>query len=175
MGNSSGALDAYNRAIEAGDFARDEETYEESLNGASATLQQLGRIDEALSLANRRYELTKQCGNPAHQVRAAVQLGAINLTMGRTRDAARIMESALKISRASGDRSATVNLTMNLAIIDALIGDHDSAIALMTESLSLTDAADKSNLAIAYNNLADLQFEAGRTAEGLRSLTKSLE
>ena len=175
VGHLEGALDAYQKGWQASELSHDDEMLAENIHGAALMLMRLGRLEEAYPLAQRENALTQKCGHPAHMIRAMWLVADMDVAAGRSRQGLQLLEAALKISRASNDKTGTAILLDNLASSYFHMGDVDRGIAMEAEALPLLDPANKVGLALTLGNLGQMQLDAGRTTEAAASLAKALE
>ncbi len=65
----AGAPEVYQRGVAVTEASGDGELLEENVHGAALAMQKLGRLDEAMTMGQREYELTQKCGHPNIQRR----------------------------------------------------------------------------------------------------------
>ncbi len=164
-GELPSALDAYRHGIEAAELSGDIDLQAENVHGAALALQKLGHIDEALPLAQREYDLTEKCGHPEHLVRAMWLVSELESATGKTRAGLQLLTKALAISRTTSDHAGTAILLDNLALGYGSLGDFDAAAQIEREIISNAERETPNTVAIAYNNLGEILFQAGQHDE----------
>jgi CHAT domain-containing protein len=180
VGDFSAALDAYRRSIALAETTSDDELLELGVHGAALQLQKMGRIDEALPLGQREYELTKKCGHPPHLVRAMWLVSEQYVVTGRLRDGLGLMNRALILSRTIKDTAVTGVLLDNLAVIYLAMGDLETAAHIQKEILAIPES-DLNSMATTYspagtyNNLGEIQRKTSHPADARRSFEKAVE
>jgi CHAT domain-containing protein/tetratricopeptide (TPR) repeat protein len=180
IGDFSTSLESYRKVIAVGEAASDDELLAVGIHGAALQLNKLGRLEEALPLGQREYELAQKCGHPTHMARAMWVVGILYEGTGRVRDGVAMMNRALTISRTTTDVAMTGVLLDNLAITYLALGDPETAAHLEKEILAiprtgLDTMATTSSPAITYNNLGEILLKAGNQAEARKSFEKSVE
>ncbi|HWE52058.1 MAG TPA: CHAT domain-containing protein [Bryobacteraceae bacterium] len=180
VGDFAAALDNYHQTMAVAEASRDDQLMELGVHGAALQLQKLGRIEEALPLAQREYELAQKDGNADHLARALWLLAEQDEAIGKVRDGLKLMNRALAISRTTTDRAMTGVLLDNLSIIYLALGDPETAAHIEQEILAmprgeLDSMATTYSAANTFNNLGEIQVKAGHPAEARRSFEKAVE
>jgi CHAT domain-containing protein len=180
VGDFPAALDAYHHGVAVAESTGDNELLSLSIHGAALTLQKLGRIDEALPLGEREYELGQKCGHPPHLARAMWMLAGLYQATGRVRDGMQLLNRALTISRTTADPAITAVILDSLAIAYIGMGDLETAAHIENEILhtplnNLASMATTYSRASTYNNLGEIQLKAGHRAEARKSFEKAVE
>jgi tetratricopeptide (TPR) repeat protein len=159
-GNITGALEVYQRGVTVTEASGDGELLEENVHGTALALQKLGRLDEAMAMGQREYELTQKCGHPEHLARAMWLISALDDAMGKSRAGLQMLEKALVVNRTSNDRDGTLILLDNLALRYGEMGDYDNAVHVENEVLA-TQTPGSVGMAIAYNNMGEMLYRSG--------------
>ena len=163
-GNITGALEVYQRGVAVTEASGDGELLEENVHGAALALQKLGRLDEAMKLGQREYDLTQKCGHPEHLVRAMWLMSELYGATGKSRVGLQLLEKALVINRTTNDRDGTLILLDGLALSYGALGDYDNALHVEHEILAAM-APGTVGMAIAYNNMGELLYRSGHNDE----------
>ncbi len=158
LGEIEGSLAAYQTGMAVSETAKDTEILTENVHGAGLALQRLGRLEEALPLAEREYALSQKCGHPEHLVRAMWLLASLYDRTGKRRVAMQMFQQALDTSRKNKDREATIILLDNLAVRYAQTGDLDSGVRLEKEAIALGKPDDPATARSGYVNLGEMQM-----------------
>jgi CHAT domain-containing protein/Tfp pilus assembly protein PilF len=172
-GNITGALEVYQRGVAVTEASGDGELLEENVHGAALALQKLGRLDEAMAMGQREYELTQKCGHPEHLVRAMWLISELDDATGKSRAGLQLLEKALVINRTTNDRDGTLILLDNLALRYGEMGDYDNAVHVENEVLA-TQTAGSVGMAIAYNNMGEMLYRSGHPDEAWKWYEKSV-
>ena len=172
-GNITGALEVYQRGIAVTESSGDGELLEENVHGAALALQKLGRLDEAMTLGQREYDLTQKCGHPEHLVRAMWLMSELYSATGKSRTGLQLLEKALAINRTTSDRDGTLILLDNLAMNYGALGDYDNAVHVENEILAKT-APGTVGMAIAYNNMGEILYRSGHSDEAWKWWEKAV-
>ena len=180
LGDFSAALDLYRQSQELAESTGDTEQLELSVHGAALQLMKLGRLDEAIPLGQREYELTQKCGHPVHIVRAMWLVAAQDQASGRARDSLSMLTRALAISRTTNDTSLIAVLLDGLATAYMGLGDLEAAAHIQKQILAmpagdLASATSTYSPAITNNNLGELELRAGHPADARKSFERAVE
>jgi DNA-binding SARP family transcriptional activator/lipopolysaccharide biosynthesis regulator YciM len=129
-----------------------------------------GDAEAAVSLATAAVETARETSDHEHLARSLNILGVVT---EETNDAMRHIDTALELAgTAAPARMAALN---NKAHLLGETGDHESAIALVTEAIAIADKAGyRHHQAALLNHLADLNHRLGREEEAQRSLTDAV-
>ncbi|MEI9991805.1 MAG: tetratricopeptide repeat protein [Rhizomicrobium sp.] len=109
-------------------------------------------------------------------IEAAGELGsALFMQEGREAEAAALLEEALALSRAQGDRATEIDGLLGLATARQYLGERDAAVALFEEGLRLcaeTGFREQENFLL--HHLGRCLVEMGRRDEARAAFEKAL-
>jgi tetratricopeptide (TPR) repeat protein len=140
---------------------------QEGLFDEAIALYRLGRMDEALRIAE---QLAREARTdlPIQQAMTAALLGNIYLTQDRLDDAERQFREDLRISLALGSRSEVTTMLDNLGTIAAARGDEAAEVAVLKQTLPLVrERGTQRELTILLANLSDSLTHVGALHEAL--------
>lgn len=145
-------------------------------------LRQSGGYDEAFSVLDSAYTLSKRMGQEALIADAASQLGVINMYQGRYSDALKKLHEGLLIRERIHDSVGLAASYNYIASVHHAQTDYEIAIDYYSktqriqERLILDSALYNIRLlGITYNNIGSLYADLGSYSEGIDYLDKSLE
>ena len=146
-----------------------------SLYNLAATYRGLGRFDEAASALDEAEALLQEAGTPVEVALVLLRRSRLARSVHDLAAARRDNEQALAlVVQAEGaDSPLAANLRNDLAMLLDDLGDHQTAIALLEESLASTIrsmaletvGADHADMAVRLNNLAYALQEVGEHEE----------
>jgi len=179
FGDFAASLDAYQHTVAVSEASGDFEQLASGLHGSALQLAKMGRLDEALPLGQREYELALKCGHPPHLMRAMWLVGTQYGSTGRIREELTMLNRALAVSRNIGDSSSVAIMLGTLAIAYIGLGDLEAASRLEQEILTMPEkdvvsTGSTYSAAITYNNLGEIQLRTGHKAEARKSFEKSV-
>ena len=111
-------------------------------------------------------------GDPLEEARVCELFAVVRSNQRRIEQAVRLQERAMRLYRRAGHGDRLGKAMVDLASYNALAGDRQLAIELVTKALELIDAERDPHTALAgRHNLAVFLQEAGRRREALAVLT----
>ena len=113
-------------------------------------------------------------GDPLEEARVCELFAVVRSNQRRIEQAVRLQERAMRLYRRAGHGDRLGKAMVDLASYNALAGDRQVAIELVTKALELIDAERDPHTALAgRHNLAVFLQEAGRRREALTVLTSA--
>jgi predicted ATPase/DNA-binding CsgD family transcriptional regulator/transcriptional regulator with XRE-family HTH domain len=146
-----------------------------ALTGRSGALATMGRIAEAVDDGRRAQYLSRDCGYPAGEVRALVQL-AVAAYLADDLDLA--LELARQAQQVPADIPGDLARLRSLVVADVLMESGDLAKAERVCAAGLAqarDAGDTPNLAATLNLMARLEIRSGRITDATAHLREALQ
>lgn len=138
-------------------------------NDVGSLLEEQGKLEAA----GRNYRKSREHGwqhwTPKQRLKALLREGALARVLGRPRDAIRIQEEALALSRASADQVSEARILSNLSLIHANVAEYREAIGFAKASLDLRALDDHQGRAISLTNLGTIHEGQGDQEEAIRT------
>jgi class 3 adenylate cyclase/tetratricopeptide (TPR) repeat protein len=174
-GDWSASIDHYRRCQEAAEKIGDVVTTAVAINNIAEIYSDQGRLDEAEAMfrdARRIWEAARfSIGVPS----VIGNLGRLAARAGRHREAAEMLEQAVKLFREVGAERGAIETEARMAENLLLAGELDEALTLATETL---ERAGRSGLAVIRAMLERIRGYAflamGREEDAARSIDESL-
>ncbi|MFX0114033.1 MAG: tetratricopeptide repeat protein [Candidatus Hodarchaeota archaeon] len=147
----------------------------EALHVISRVERRTGRYQEAINHVKESITLYRELLNSKAIVSVLNTLAQTQAVQGNFYAAREATAEALQLARASGDFQGYGRALMNCALLEQELGFHDLAIAhYELANQLLEETGDKKYLALALNNLADLEITRGDLSKGLHLLQQAL-
>lgn len=139
-------------------------------------LRASGPFNAALDLHRLALDAAAQLGDPSLQAATELQIGQLEIQVGRTGDAASTLARAVDGFGRAGDANARAEALVNLGVVQRMRGEHDRARASLTEALRGHQAADDpQGEARALRELGATQMQTGQFELAERSLAEATE
>jgi tetratricopeptide (TPR) repeat protein/transcriptional regulator with XRE-family HTH domain len=139
-------------------------------------LRSSGPFTAALDLHRLALDAAAQLGDLSLQAATEMEIGLLEIQIGRTGDAASSLSRAVDGFGQAGDPNARAEALVSLGIVQRMRGEHDRARASLEEALDGHRAADSpQGLARALRELGATQMQTGHFELAERSLAQATE
>jgi tetratricopeptide (TPR) repeat protein/DNA-binding SARP family transcriptional activator len=170
------AIAAHTLALQASRDAADPARTAQASLDLSEVLQQTGRHEAALPLAEDAAAIYRDLADWRGEAEALDQTGTAHFRAGRFREALAYFREAGIAYHNTTDRHGVAGALSHAGVVAWQLGRYDEAQAQLQEALSLFgDVGDRRGQAKTLNNLGKMQLYLGRHREALESYQKSLE
>jgi CHAT domain-containing protein len=162
-GNSGAACGVYAKARAVAERIGDHPHAEMAAQGLARYNHNKGESGELVALRNKLVSDSKRRNHLQIHARALLALANAEGAEQRLSLSLEHSRQAVEIARRLGDAEMEINGSRFVGCAYDLLGDHDSAVKWLSESLSLTrDSWIKPNLAaVAYKEMGDVLFRKG--------------
>lgn len=141
-----------------------------------AALYRLGRLDEAAAAYAAGLSLAQAVGDAGLAAYFDQYLGLVDLRQDRLEEARQRLERSRRSFRAQRDRIGEAEALGNLAMVYALLGQHDRELSLLTKTLEILEqVGDVGYLLILHNNLGYHEHRAGAYQAAMKHRERLVE
>jgi DNA-binding SARP family transcriptional activator/tetratricopeptide (TPR) repeat protein len=182
LGEASNALGEYEQAVryltQNGELAKGERALErfagpglvplQSRFWLALSLAELGRVDEAVAIAEEAHAAAEAVNHPYSLAFAKSTLGRLHLARGAADAAVPILEQALALIES---RDIVLNLATTrsqLGYAYVLTGRSAEGMSMLVDAVSKADGLRRSNRALPVGRLAEALLLTGRVVEALQ-------
>lgn len=176
LGNSSEAYDAYQRALNLAESAKDESLAAGCLRRMGRVMTRMAQWQTATELLDKSENIYKTLDDRLGHAETLCDIGSLNYQKGNLPEAEAAYRDALKAAEEVDDITLVINLENNLGVLANIRGDLDSAIEHYKTSASMAEKIrNESLLAQAHHNLGMAYADRGDWPNAGTSYEKALE
>lgn len=139
-----------------------------SLNNLANIHEQLNDYQTALDLHQKSLLIKEELGDQSGYAHLLISIGNCHLRLGKTSKAETTYKKSLAVSRKSSDNTGTVNALYSLGKLYNIKTDHQQAVQVLQQALSLLKEVKK------LERLADVHYELSRAFEALGKLKQAI-
>lgn len=137
QGDIKSALESTSRAEEIARNASENFVLATALYMKGWNLVRIGKLEDALQLAEQAMQLSSEIGNPSQRAQSHNLLGAVHYMLGHYPQASQHFEQALLIFQTTGERGPAMGTINNLGEIAKARGDYQTAYERYQEALKV--------------------------------------
>ena len=174
-GDSRGAIDASERALERAREAGDPQLEAKILGQKALALEFLGDPQGGIDVLSRSLELARAAGDRQHEASALHLQAWGHWSLGRYQEALDLDARSLAIGRAIGDREAKAWALNGLGVTYWALGDPEKSLGVFEEALDLwRKLGDRRGEAFTLQNLGFSYWSLGATRRALDAYERVL-
>jgi len=163
------AMDAADECCSLAEDLGDDALRVRAMNRIATVHEMRFETDAAEEVLTETLALARRIGHRRVETSALINVGVLNLSSGKIKDAVAAWESALAIAREASDLFATNIVTSNLAAAYSRIGLLEKVMPLVLESLrTAKQMRSTSGLLRGLLGLGELRLAQGDVTAGLR-------
>jgi len=176
LGNTSEAYEAYQRALNLAEGAKDDALAAGCLRRMGRVMMNMAQWDSASELLGKSDAIYQRIEDRNGHAEALCDIGSLHFQKGELSDAEKAYKQALEAAEELEDVTLIINLKSNLGIIANVRGDVANAIEQYQGCAALANQAQKEPLlAQAYHNLGMAYADRREWSNACECYEKALE
>ena len=175
LGNLDGALQCFERSLDASAGMGDPNAEASALNNIGAVYERKGQYSEAEDYYDQSLALRQQVGSPDEVVDALANIAGVMYWQKRWDEALSTFHRVLDMHNVLGSRPGQARTFLNIgAVYENMNSDHEALQAYQQSLAIYSNLGDESGQSQALNNLGIVYLDQGDTERALVHFKRSL-